>query len=305
MGQLGGYTKKMYNESHCSPSSDNNNNSCLDDELILKVSKIVNKLTKDKKDFEEIDTNLPINEMHNELCKVLHKMTGCSSEACWMNIKKLMKQLGKDAENFKDKFRPIMPDKWIKDYNTWLRTSDIEECLEQYEHSHKNFYFYGAVPIDFSDCPVSNLCSFDLDEHLNNKKNKIGIVFNTDPHDEPGQHWISLYVDILGRNIKNTPAIYYFDSYGEKPTTEIQDLIDKIKKQGKNRDIDFKYLYNDYPYQKKNYQCGMYSIYFINEMLRDISFKNFLNQELTDKRMENKRKEYFIPPEEIKCKYNL
>ena len=301
---MGGYTKKIFNKSHCSPSSDSNN-SCLDNELIVKTAKIINNIIKNKKDFNKIDINSPINIIHNDLCEIIHKLTGCSSEACWMNIKTLMKNLGKDSEKFKDNFKPIMPNEWINDYNTWLRTDDIERCLEQYEDSHNNFYFYGAVPIDFSDCSVSNLCSFNIKDHIKNKKNKIGIVFNTDPHYEPGEHWISLYVDFLGRNIKNVPAIYYFDSYGEKPTEEIKNLINKIKKQGKQNGINFKYLYNDHQFQKKNYQCGMYAIYFINEMVKDISFKKFLNKGLTDETMKNERKKFFISPEEIKCKYNL
>lgn len=304
MVQLGGYNKKIFNKNHCSPSS-NGKMSCLDDDLIMKVAKIVNKLIKNKKKYKKIDLTQSITQIHNDLCKILNLLTGCSSESCWMDIKKIMKGLGSDKEKFKDKFKPIMPQKWINDYNTWLKTDDIEKCLDQYEDTHNDFYFYGALPIDFSDCDVSNLCSFNLKDHLNNNENKIGIVFNTDPHDEPGQHWISLYVDTIGRNLKNIPAIYYFDSYGEKPTTEIDELIRKIRKQGINNNINFKYLYNDHPFQKKNYQCGMYSIYFINEMLKDKSFKKFLNQGLSDSKMKKKRQDYFISPKEIKCKYNL
>ena len=43
----------------------------------------------------------------------------------------------------------------------------------------------------------------------------MGIVFNLDPHDKPGSHWVSMYVDL------NNGGIYYFDSYGYKPLKEI------------------------------------------------------------------------------------
>ena len=105
--------------------------------------------------------------------------------------------------------------------------------------------------------------------------------------------------------MSNIPGIYYFDSYGETPVVEIKELISKIKKQGADENINFKYLYNDHSFQKKNYQCGMYSIYFINEMLKDEPFKRFLNTELTDEIMKKKRKDFFISPKEIKCRYNL
>ena len=46
--QLGGYSKKLFKEEHCSPSN-NNNKSCLDDNLIHKIGKGVNKIFKHKK----------------------------------------------------------------------------------------------------------------------------------------------------------------------------------------------------------------------------------------------------------------
>ena len=44
-------------------------------------------------------------------------------------------------------------------------------------------------------CVVNSLCKFNLEEHLNSGIDKIGIVFNTDDHDEPGEHWVAMYVD--------------------------------------------------------------------------------------------------------------
>ena len=48
-----------------------------------------------------------------------------------------MKELGSDKEEFKDSFKPLMPKKWIKDYNEWLSTFEIEDCLEQYMEDEK------------------------------------------------------------------------------------------------------------------------------------------------------------------------
>ena len=31
---------------------------------------------------------------------------------------------------------------------------------------------------------------------MNNGKHKIGSVFNLDDHDEPGSHWVSLYMEL-------------------------------------------------------------------------------------------------------------
>ena len=158
-----------------------------------------------------------------------------------MNMDKLMGLLGKkDKLQFKESFKPIMPKKWVNDYNTWLRTDDIEKCLDQHDKSDNHFYFYGAVPIDFNKCSVSDLCSFNLKKHISNGIRKIGIVFNTDPHNEPGEHWISAYIDIYGDNLNKIPGLYYYDSYGEGPPKEVKDLFQKIKKQGINLNKKFK-----------------------------------------------------------------
>ena len=45
------------------------------------------------------------------------------------------------------------------------------------------------------------------------------MVINTDPHDQPGTHWVCMYVV--------PPVVEYFDSYGLKPfLPEILNLID-------------------------------------------------------------------------------
>ena len=305
MEQLGGDSKKNFKKSHCSPISDSRGYSCLDDKLILKIAMGVNKIFKDDKKYKEIDINSSIKNIHNKISKVLSEITGCSSEVCWMSIKKLMKFLGKDVVKFKNSFKTFMPEKWIKDYNTWLRTDDIENCLKQYQKKDNRFYFYGAVPIDFNNCLVSDLCSINLKDHVRRGENKIGAVFNTDPHDESGEHWIAFFIDIGGKNLGGVPGIYYFDSYGDKPPKEINNLIRKVKKQGSDIHKNFKYFYNDHAYQKENYQCGMFAIHFIKKMIEGANFEKFLNVGLTDNKMLNKRKEYFISPLELKCKYNL
>jgi hypothetical protein len=42
---------------------------------------------------------------------------------------------------------------------------------------------------------------------LTNMPKNSALVFNTDPQDKPGQHWIAVYVDKGGKG-------EYFDSYG-------------------------------------------------------------------------------------------
>ena len=153
--QEGGFSKMLFNTHHCSPSADTSNGSCLDDELIRKVGRIMNKMRTKNKQLEHIQCNSNTEKIHECICKNIMKISDCDSEACILTVREIMDHLGSDVNKFKDSFRPMMPKKWIKDFNEWLTTSDIENVLNQYMDGDDSFYFYGAVPIDFSNCSVS------------------------------------------------------------------------------------------------------------------------------------------------------
>ena len=157
-GANGGARKRMYKEKHCSPGENDVIGSCLDDDIVIKVGKAINRLANNNKKLDKVDLSRSPEDIHGDICAQISKISKCSSEACWQKIKSLMKELGSDKEEFIDSFKPQMPKEWIKDYNEWLSTFEIEDCLEQHLDADKNFYFYGAVPIDFSKCSVSNLC---------------------------------------------------------------------------------------------------------------------------------------------------
>ena len=57
--------------------------------------------------------------------------------------------------------------------------------------------------------------------------------------------------------------------------------------------LGLKYLYNNEKYQKKESQCGVYSIHFVEQMLSGKSFHQILNH-LSDQKMIKYRNKYFI-----------
>ena len=79
-----------------------------------------------------------------------------------------------------------------------------------------------------------------------------------------------------------------------EPTSEITELINKIKDQCKNCNRNILYFYNDKKYQKKDSQCGIFAIHFIKRMLDGISFIDYLNTPLSDKEMIKYRDKYFV-----------
>ena len=99
-----------------------------------------------------------------------------------------------DKERSKDEFK-----KQIITSLSWL---GIEHDGEEYIQS-KNINKHVAV----------------AKELIKKGKTKIGVVFNLDPHNRGGSHWVSMYTDLM------KGGIYFFDSYAMKPKQEIYELM--------------------------------------------------------------------------------
>jgi len=202
----------------------------------------------------------------------------CNTEYC--AVKKL--PLEKAERNTMLKaFRPEKPADWDKKPTQWLDSFNIEDVMRQYEAAESNFEFIGPVPIDFDSksglwgkCIVEELCELDLAEVQNKGKTKIGIIFNLDPHDEPGSHWVCSFIDIPAS------SAYYFDSYGYEPQQEIIDLLARMKEQG------IKNVYwNDIRHQRKGSECGMYCLFVIICLLRGRKFYDICKNVVDDDTM--------------------
>ena len=296
----GGFAKKrQYNKKHCSPLNNKTNYSCLSKKSIHIIATALNKI-------QGIHINkkgLSDKMLYDNISNVIKTNFNCKTEACWLNIRKLMNNLSnKDANYFRRHFRPIMPKDIIDDYTKWISNYDIEAVLNQYHQENSSIYSYGAVPIDFKNCNVSSdLCKINIINHLQKKENKLCIVFNTDNSSGSGEHWMSLFIDILGKNLGGQPGIYFFDSFGNEPMDQIKELIEKIKLQGKDKSIEFIVSNNKNSYQHNNFSCGFYCMHFLEHMIQGYSFKKYLNSGLNDKKMIKYRSQCYLDPKEIKC----
>ena len=198
---------------------------CLDDRLLIKIGNILNQYEKSNIIIENSRKRL-----HKQISDKLSEMSQCNSEKCWLTIQEIISHLSpEELKLFKDSFKPKKPSEWDKDPNTWLTTSQLKLILEQLEQKYSNFKEYGALPMDFekrhqSGCISGDLCNIDLQQHFRDQKHNIGVIFNLDDHDEPGSHWVSLYMDLKSKN-REIPSIYYFDSFAEKPPKEIYVLV--------------------------------------------------------------------------------
>ena len=239
----------------------------------------------------KIDTN-DTKEIHQILTNYLSNV--CNKESCWL---KQTREFGKVEQELTDSFAPESPKEWKNNPNEWLTSVDIMNVMQQYEKAYKCFDFIGPSPVDFDkrklygECVWEELCNFNLEEQVKNGKTKIGLIFNTDPHNKPGEHWVSMFVDVKKRQIS------FFDSVGNKIPKQIMALVKRIQTQGRNMTpkLNMKFDQN-YPveHQYGNTECGIYSLFFIVHMLEDKITEEYLKTHiLKDKYMENFRKVYF------------
>lgn len=230
------------------------------------------------------------------------RLKHCNTEDCWLDeIDNAT--LRHQIDNYI--FAPDAPPEWNEDPNTWLTNYDILDVLNQYEIAYPQFLFLGPSPIDFDKkirgtCVERSLCSFSVKKCMDSGKTKIGIIFNTDPHDKGGSHWISMFIDL------EDSLVFYFDSAGDEIPPEIADFRDRVIKEAESLSKPLKYYDNNgHQHQRSNTECGMYSLFFIITMLTGKIGTNsrktplakrihfFKGGNIEDKYIEGYRKIYF------------
>ena len=273
----------------CSPKVDINSSvpTCYSKSELVKIAKNYN-----NKHSNKIKLNSSKLELWKELKQKNFKHCK-NNEFCWLkqNYMKINEGLDKN-------FRPQKPKEWDNEPNKWLNTYDILDVMKQYEEKHKNFKMLGVFPIDFrtkieGSCVSPIMCNINLKNLVNSKKTKIGFVFNLDKHYQSGSHWTSMFIN-LNKSSKNFGA-YYYDSVGNKPPSEIYDFIKILKKQSKkyfSKELQFKY--NKIQHQTGGSECGMFSLYYLDRCLQNISFDSFINKKnLNDKFVFKLREKYY------------
>ena len=271
----------------CSPKDKNelNDFTCYTDKNLYKIRDLWNARHPDV----QIMTN-DGKEIHKTLTKYMSDI--CNKESCWLKQNFMD---NKTKNELTESFAPVSPEEWKKNPNEWLSSVDIMKVMKQYERAYKCFDFIGPSPIDFDtkmlygECVWDELCKFSLSEQINKGKTKIGIIFNTDPHNKPGQHWISMFINIKKKKI------FFFDSVGDKAPKEIMVLVNRIIKQGKKLNMNIKFDQNHpVEHQYGDTECGIYSLFFISHMLEDKFTEHYMKTHiLKDDYMQKFRKVYF------------
>lgn len=211
-------------------------------------------------------------------------------EWCWLDQDFL-----RDDPMLQRYYRPPKPETPRK----WLSTSDIDHVLKQYENQYPDFLFMGTVPLDF-DQVIDEYKNMDVCRLFNGRnqrggegvKRRYGFVFNLDPHDQKGSHWVSMFLNLSGPD----RFIGFFDSYGHPPPPDIEQLIIRLRKQIKHcMGFNLPYKCNTVQHQHQGTECGVYSLYFIYQCLRGFSFESITENIILDDAVSQFRHFFFRP----------
>ena len=215
----------------------------------------------------------------NSLREQMKSHYKCDTEFC--AVKKIDGLSDSEKSEMLKYFRPEKPKSWDKKPTLWLDSFNIEDVMKQYEQADPEFEFIGPVPIDFDkklswgQCVVNELCKLDCKHMEKIGKKKLGVIFNLDPHDQPGSHWVCAFVDL------KKEAAYYFDSYGYEPPDEISRFLKRCKEQGGVKNV----YWNDIRHQRKGSECGMYCLFVIICLLNGRPFYNICKKVVDDDTM--------------------
>lgn len=229
-----------------------------------------------KKTYSIAKLSVLLNEKIKPICddKQYWCWTGAISKmATDAKTKELIKMIEKEE------LRPEMPIEWYKNGREWLSNYDIEDVMMQYDKGAQYKYaFLGVYPIDFSEedkfgrCLYSQICSLDIKKYINKRVKHLGLITNLDKHNQGGSHWTSTFIIIDPKN--KCYGAHYYDSNANSIPAYVRKFINNIKERlliiyPNNK---FRITYNTIKHQRKNTECGMFSmthqIRWLNSILK-------------------------------------
>lgn len=205
-----------------------------------------------------------------------------NDESCWLDNKELNNELQKISKNlYKAITYFTLKPKGTKGKHDWLSTNEIDLVMKQYEFLHKDHFRYiGCFASDYyklypDKFPYEALRNF---EHS-------ALIFNLDESHQSGSHWVVIFFENTQKNL----VIEYFDATGNPPNKNIKEFLQHPYL------ANAEYIENTTEHQKGNNECGMFSMFYVLERLKGKSVSQINKKRITDRSMNEFRKELFRP----------
>lgn len=204
-----------------------------------------------------------------------------ASEACWLEQKPIMSALKAQFPHlYESMLYFALKPKGTKHKKGWLSSSEIEFVMMQYEQVYPKFTFIGVFPSDWFEKFPREIPQ----RSLFTKFASAGMVLNLDKSNQPGSHWVAVYMERRNGIIE----VDYFDSTGKPPIPRIKRFL---------RELPFEKVIrvNAKCHQRGNRECGMYSMYFILQRIKGRTMEQLNEQRIPDRDMDLYRSQLFRP----------
>lgn len=251
------------------------------------------------------NTNINVDNLDDE--EILNKTKdslNCNTEECVLKNSKITVLSNKsDIKESLDRIKPSGP----ANSTALLNNNNIDGIISRLTKIFKDFYHMQFQMIDFAGekdtygnwlikngqtITPTELGKLDMANDIVKKGYKtFAVVMNTDVRTGGGIHWFSLFCDF-----RTSPfTLEYFNSSGNKPMRQIQDLLIKtetnLKKAGYNAEV---VILSGMVHQRDSEtECGPYSLYYIWNRLNDVPALRFQEKRIPDSRMIEFRKKLF------------
>lgn len=235
-----------------------------------------------------------------EVIEEAKKITKCEAEACIIKKDKIKNKLSKiniDISKLFDKhYKPDGP----RNNTTLISNIEIGKLFEKWEKLYPGFGWVEFTMLDYEKAKDDfSKITIDLLRKRNN--NCFGTIINTDVYigGSGGIHWMALFIDM--RN--DIWTVEFFNSTGDTSgkikslqkyiQTDIwqKNIISQmLKYKSPNKIYLAKILHK---HQKKNSECGVYSLFYIWSRLNNVNFLDFALYDIPDDDMTKFRKFLF------------
>jgi hypothetical protein len=207
----------------------------------------------------------------------------------------------------KDVLRPRMPKEWLKNPHTWLSDIDINAAMHQYARIVPEFEYLGTLPVDFAETTRTGacvkLCSSKPFSSVY-RHGKLGAtVVNLDVHTGKGTHWVALALDCRK---KDAPRLMFYDSTGNRPPkrwlkstktakSPYAHILSAIPGSKLRSRTAKSAAYNRRTHQRKNTECGVFAMMFVDALVSGRSFEQHCMRTLSDNDAFRHRSVFFEP----------
>jgi hypothetical protein len=265
----------------CAADVEYTNGTCYSIDQLKLLANIINKAIK-----KNVIKGDPIKIIHNKhflLEQLNDRLKDCKNDqTCWLK-KKYVKS--SNEIGLEDVFRPDGTAGKVE----WLSTENIDNVMEQYERKYTDYFFFGAVPVDFHEINYNKLGKVNYDDLMINgdkDKNEMMVEFGLKKF-----YWKYFEILQVYNKFRGKPNKYPFaEFHNDIKKTDDNEINKNLENFFKSK--DFNTFINDYSVVENNGEIELTALNVEIENKNKSLRNNVINESQIETEEENKNTKY-------------